>query len=128
MRKNGRQPSRRAPCSPHSSRCALHTPPRPGPRCVPRRTWASACCPWHSNTPGACPARGVDRFADVDWRATTRRAVFLDGATALLETTVRDVVTAGDHDIVVLGVHDLDLDESRPPLVFHGSAFRRLAS
>lgn len=73
-------------------------------------------------------ARGVDRFADVDWHATTRGAVLLDGAAAWLETSVEDIVTAGDHDIVVLAVHDLDLDDSRQPLVFHGSAFRRLAS
>jgi flavin reductase (DIM6/NTAB) family NADH-FMN oxidoreductase RutF len=76
----------------------------------------------------ALSARGVDRFADLSWRSTARGAVFLDGASAWLETTVVDTVRAGDHDIVVLGVHDLDRDESKPPLVFHGSGFRRLAS
>ncbi len=34
---------------------------------------------------------------------------------------------AGDHDIALLRVHDLGADPRVPPLVFHGSAYRRLA-
>ncbi len=33
---------------------------------------------------------------------------------------------AGDHDIALLRVHDLGADPRVPPLVFHGSAYRRL--
>ncbi|MBB2894338.1 flavin reductase family protein [Flexivirga oryzae] len=76
----------------------------------------------------ALAARGTDRFANLAWRATARGAVFLDGASAWLETTVEDTVRAGDHDIVILAVHDLDRDESQAPLIFHGSGFHRLAS
>jgi flavin reductase (DIM6/NTAB) family NADH-FMN oxidoreductase RutF len=45
---------------------------------------------------------------------------------AWLETSVEQVVRAGDHNIVVLRVLDLELDPDLAPLVFHGSGFRRL--
>jgi flavin reductase (DIM6/NTAB) family NADH-FMN oxidoreductase RutF len=72
-------------------------------------------------------ARGVDRFARLDWRATPDGAVLLHGASAWLECGVHQVHRAGDHDIVVLDVHDLDVDHGVRPLVFHSSQFRRLA-
>jgi flavin reductase (DIM6/NTAB) family NADH-FMN oxidoreductase RutF len=71
-------------------------------------------------------ARDVDRFADLDWRQTADGAVLLGGASAWLETSIELQVTAGDHDIVVLRVHDLDVDHDVSPLVFHASRFRRL--
>ncbi|MCW2530277.1 MAG: flavin reductase domain protein FMN-binding [Pseudonocardiales bacterium] len=70
--------------------------------------------------------RGGDRFAGLDWRATTDGAVLLDGASAWLDTSIEQQVRAGDHDIVVLAVHDLDVDRDVRPLVFHASQFRRL--
>ena len=75
----------------------------------------------------ALAARGTDRFAGVHWRETFGGAVLLDGASAWIETSIRQVVRAGDHDIVLLDVHDLDRTDDVAPLVFHGSAFRRLA-
>jgi flavin reductase (DIM6/NTAB) family NADH-FMN oxidoreductase RutF len=71
-------------------------------------------------------ASGIDRFADLSWRATEDGAVRLDGAAAWFDTSVHRVVPAGDHDIVLLRVHELDADHSASPLVFHGSRFRRL--
>lgn len=68
-----------------------------------------------------------DRFARLTWRATERGAVLLTDASAWLECSVADTVTAGDHDVVILRVHDLGSDPDRPPLVFHGSRYRRLA-
>ncbi|WP_375502425.1 flavin reductase family protein [uncultured Jatrophihabitans sp.] len=70
--------------------------------------------------------RGVDRFAGLDWRTTTDGAVLLDGASAWLDTSIEQQVRAGDHDIVVLAVHDLDADGDVRPLVFHASRFHRL--
>jgi flavin reductase (DIM6/NTAB) family NADH-FMN oxidoreductase RutF len=70
--------------------------------------------------------RDGDRFAEVSWRATGDGAVLLDGAGGWLETSIDQQVRAGDHDIVVLRVHDLDADHTISPLVFHGSRFRRL--
>jgi flavin reductase (DIM6/NTAB) family NADH-FMN oxidoreductase RutF len=66
------------------------------------------------------------RFADLSWRATDDGAILLDGAGAWFETSIDQQVRAGDHDIVVLRVHDLDADHDVHPLVFHASQFRRL--
>jgi flavin reductase (DIM6/NTAB) family NADH-FMN oxidoreductase RutF len=49
-------------------------------------------------------------------------AAIVDGAPAGIEREI----PAGDHDIVLLRVHDLDADPDVPPLVFHGSRYRRL--
>jgi flavin reductase (DIM6/NTAB) family NADH-FMN oxidoreductase RutF len=70
--------------------------------------------------------RGDDRFATLRWRATEGGAVFMEGASAWLECSVYREVTVGDHDIVLLLVHELDSDPAVAPLVFHGSRFRRL--
>lgn len=71
-------------------------------------------------------ARGVDRFASLDWRASDDGAIFLDGSSAWIDCAVEREIPAGDHDIVLLRVHDLDADPEVPPLVFHGSRYRRL--
>lgn len=71
-------------------------------------------------------ARDADRFAALAWRTTVDGAVLLDGASAWLECGIETQHRAGDHDIVVLRVHDLDADHAIGPLVFHASRFRRL--
>ncbi|QMU76676.1 flavin reductase family protein [Streptacidiphilus sp. PB12-B1b] len=72
--------------------------------------------------------RGPDRFASLDWRATADGAVLLEDAGAWLDCSVEQVIRAGDHDIVLLRVHELDADPAVPPLVFHASGFRRLSA
>lgn len=67
-----------------------------------------------------------DRFAGLSLEATLDGAVFLDGSTAWLDCSVDRVVPAGDHGIVLLRVHALTTRPDVEPLVFHGSAFRRL--
>jgi flavin reductase (DIM6/NTAB) family NADH-FMN oxidoreductase RutF len=71
-------------------------------------------------------SRDADRFADLDWWATPDGAVLLEGASAWLDCSTEAQHRAGDHDIVVLRVHDLDADHGVKPLVFHASQFRRL--
>ncbi|GGR47318.1 flavin reductase (DIM6/NTAB) family NADH-FMN oxidoreductase RutF [Nocardioides luteus] len=69
-----------------------------------------------------------DRFAGLAWSETPEGAVFLDGAGAWLNLEVEQEVPAGDHDIVLLRVHDLGSEfDTHEPLVFHASQFRRLA-
>jgi flavin reductase (DIM6/NTAB) family NADH-FMN oxidoreductase RutF len=68
---------------------------------------------------------GIERFADLVWRATGDGAVMLCGASAWLDCSIERHILAGDHDIVLLRVHDLGASDA-PPLVFHGSTFRRL--
>jgi flavin reductase (DIM6/NTAB) family NADH-FMN oxidoreductase RutF len=71
-------------------------------------------------------ARGSDRFANLDWRVTDDGAVMLDGASAWLHCSTHAVFPGGDHDIVVLRIHDLGSDHTVQPLVFHASKFCRL--
>jgi flavin reductase (DIM6/NTAB) family NADH-FMN oxidoreductase RutF len=72
-------------------------------------------------------AREGERFAALKWRASDTGAVRICGASAWLECRVQRQIPAGDHDIVLLRVLDLGLAaDDVPPLVFHGSTFRRL--
>jgi len=72
-------------------------------------------------------ARVQDRFQDVDWHANEGGAVFIRGASAWLDCAVEVIVPAGDHDIVVMAVHGLGIDQGVDPLVFHASRFNQLA-
>ncbi|MCO6008459.1 flavin reductase family protein [Actinoallomurus purpureus] len=69
-----------------------------------------------------------DRFAELDWHATAEGAVLLSAAAAWFVCSIHRVVPAGDHDIVVLSLHDYGRDTEVGPLVFHGGTFRKLAS
>ncbi|MET9827939.1 flavin reductase family protein [Streptomyces sp. NPDC006385] len=71
--------------------------------------------------------RDRNRFAGVRWRATPEGAVFLDGASAWFECSLAAELPGGDHTIALLRIHRVRTDPATPPLVFHGSRFRRLA-
>jgi flavin reductase (DIM6/NTAB) family NADH-FMN oxidoreductase RutF len=73
-------------------------------------------------------SRGVDRFAALTWTATEDGAILLDGASAWFDCAIEREIRAGDHEIVLLNVHGLGTDPQTPPLVFHGSRYRRLAA
>jgi flavin reductase (DIM6/NTAB) family NADH-FMN oxidoreductase RutF len=73
-------------------------------------------------------SRGTDRFAGLSWIRTADGAVLLEHASAWFDCSVEREIRAGDHDIVLLAVHDLGTDPHLPPLVFHGSRYRRLAA
>jgi flavin reductase (DIM6/NTAB) family NADH-FMN oxidoreductase RutF len=73
-------------------------------------------------------ARDGDRFTGLGWRATPDGAVLIDGASAWFGCRVEQHIRAGDHDIVLLRVHELDTDHTVAPLVFHAGQFRRLES
>ncbi|EMY34607.1 flavin reductase-like domain protein [Arthrobacter crystallopoietes BAB-32] len=68
-----------------------------------------------------------DRFAGLELHSTDGGALFLEEAALWLDCSVENEVPAGDHHVVLLRVHALTThDEAHEPLVFHGSAFRRL--
>lgn len=70
-------------------------------------------------------SRSCARFAALSWRASGDGAVLIGGASAWLECSLEQEIPAGDHDIVLLRVHDLGITDVMP-LVFHGSTFRQL--
>jgi flavin reductase (DIM6/NTAB) family NADH-FMN oxidoreductase RutF len=70
-------------------------------------------------------SRAAGRFAGLDWRATADGAVLLSEASAWFDCSLEQEIPAGDHDIVLLRVHDLGASEVMP-LVFHGSSYRQL--
>ncbi|GAA0452508.1 putative oxidoreductase [Paractinoplanes deccanensis] len=72
-------------------------------------------------------ARDADRFESLDWRTTDDGAIFLEGSSAWIDCSIEREIPAGDHDIILLRVHDLDADPAVQPLVFHGSRYRSLA-
>ena len=72
--------------------------------------------------------RGGDRFAGATWRASRDGEILLDGACAWLDCSIHEEYPAGDHEIVLLRIHDLDADHDAAPLVFHRSGFGRLRS
>jgi flavin reductase (DIM6/NTAB) family NADH-FMN oxidoreductase RutF len=71
-------------------------------------------------------ARGIDRFASLQWQVTDLGAVLLDGASAWLDCSIERLIPVGDHDLVLLNVRSLDGDVSVPPLVFHASRYLAL--
>jgi len=66
-----------------------------------------------------------ERFAGLSWRATVHGAVLLPESSAWFDCSIEREIPAGDHDIVLLRVHDLGATAVMP-LVFHGSRYRRL--
>ncbi|MGO9656817.1 MAG: flavin reductase family protein [Acidimicrobiales bacterium] len=69
-----------------------------------------------------------DRFAGLDWQATDGGSVLLGGASAWFDCSIAQRWRAGDHDIVVLEVHDIEIDATNAtaPLAFHASRVRAL--
>jgi flavin reductase (DIM6/NTAB) family NADH-FMN oxidoreductase RutF len=73
-------------------------------------------------------ARGVDRFAMVDWSPGLTGAPILAGAPVHIECDIADVLPAGDHELVLGRVVDLRVDSAGGPLVFHRGGYARVTS
>ena len=72
-------------------------------------------------------SKAGDRFAGLRLDSTEEGSLFLQEASLWLDCSVEQEVPAGDHQVVLLRVHGFStLEEANAPLVFHGSAFRRL--
>jgi flavin reductase (DIM6/NTAB) family NADH-FMN oxidoreductase RutF len=81
----------------------------------------------HGTVARSLAAKGVDRFANVEWAQADSGAVFVHGATLWLECTPFKTVDAGDHLIVVLEIQALLMNPDIEPMVFHRSAFHEIA-
>lgn len=68
-----------------------------------------------------------DRFDGLTTDTSDDGAVFIEGASMWLDATVTEEVPAGDHEIVLMRVNELEIADGISPIVFHGSKFRRLA-
>ena len=73
-------------------------------------------------------AKTGDRFAGLQTASSERGAVFIHGTSVWLESSIEQLVPAGDHTIVVLRVSDITVHPDVPPIVFHRSTFRRLGA
>jgi flavin reductase (DIM6/NTAB) family NADH-FMN oxidoreductase RutF len=69
----------------------------------------------------------TDRFTGVPVRVSDDGAVTLDEGLARFDCTIYSEVEAGDHVVVLLQLHAVDQSDTSGPLVFHRSAFGRLA-
>jgi flavin reductase (DIM6/NTAB) family NADH-FMN oxidoreductase RutF len=67
------------------------------------------------------------RFDHVPVRISDEGAVTLDEGLARFDCTIYSEVEAGDHVVVLLRLHAVDHSDTSSPLVFHRSAFGRLA-
>jgi 3-hydroxy-9,10-secoandrosta-1,3,5(10)-triene-9,17-dione monooxygenase reductase component len=63
---------------------------------------------------------GLDRFGDTPWHLGEFGVPVLDGVVAALECTCPDVITIGDHDLVLGTVVSFDASENDPLLFFQG--------
>lgn len=68
-------------------------------------------------------ARGVDRFAEIDWERSPEGNAIIEGALAWVDCTIEAEHDAGDHVIVVGRVHACDADPMRHPLLFFRGNF-----
>lgn len=73
-------------------------------------------------------ARTGDWFAGLQAISTENGAVFIEGTSVWLESSIKELVPAGDPIIVILGVSDITVHPEVPPIVFHRSIFRRLGA
>lgn len=80
----------------------------------------------HDDAARALAARTGDRFAGLQTVSTNEGAVFILGTSVWVETTIEQLVPAGDHTIVILRVNDITVHADVAPIVFHRSKFHRL--
>ncbi len=82
----------------------------------------------HDEAARTLAAKTGDRFAGLETVSTDSGAVFIKGTGLWLESSVEQLIPAGDHTIVVLRVNEVTIDAEVAPIVFHRSGFRRLGA
>ncbi len=82
----------------------------------------------HDEAARVLAAKTGDRFAGLETVSKNSGAVFVKGTGLWLESAIEQMIPAGDHTIVVLGVTEVTIDAEVAPIVFHRSVFRRLGA
>ncbi len=67
----------------------------------------------------------VDKFAGVGWRPAGNGAPIIEGVLAWVECSFVDAYDAGDHELVVGLVQDMDVDTRGRPLLYYRGGFGR---
>lgn len=71
-------------------------------------------------------SRSRDRFEGLAFSTSPEGALLLDEAAMQLETSILQVVPAGDHEVVLLEVTGLSVDHDASPLVYRSRSFHGL--
>ena len=69
-----------------------------------------------------------DRFEGIEWTTAATGAPILAGTQGYLDCRVAQAYDGGTHTLFLGEVVGLNLDDSRPPLVFYGSRYRGVDS
>jgi len=81
----------------------------------------------HDSAARTLAAKTGDRFAGLQTHSNNG-AVYIHGTSVWLESSIEQLVPAGDHTIVLLRVSDITVHDDVAPIVFHRSVFRKLGS
>lgn len=73
----------------------------------------------------AFASKGTDKFAGLGWEASSTGSPRLDDALAWIDCDIDAVHDAGDHQICVGRVLEMDLGERGAPLVFYRGGYGR---
>jgi flavin reductase (DIM6/NTAB) family NADH-FMN oxidoreductase RutF len=82
----------------------------------------------HDDAVRTLAAKTGDRFAGLETVSSDSGAVFVQGTSVWLESAIEQMISAGDHTIVILRVSNITVHPDVPPIVFHRSTFRRLGA
>jgi flavin reductase (DIM6/NTAB) family NADH-FMN oxidoreductase RutF len=91
-----------------------------------RRLGISVLGERHDGAARALAAPTGDRFAGLTTVTSTQGAVFIEGTSVWVESSIEQLIAAGDHSLVILLVTDMSVHPEVAPMVFHRSTFRRL--
>jgi flavin reductase (DIM6/NTAB) family NADH-FMN oxidoreductase RutF len=81
----------------------------------------------HDGAARALAARTGDRFAGLTTVTSARGALFIEGTSVWVESSIEQSIAAGDHSLVILRVTDMSIHPEVAPMVFHRSLFRGLS-
>jgi flavin reductase (DIM6/NTAB) family NADH-FMN oxidoreductase RutF len=82
----------------------------------------------HDSAARALAAKTGDRFAGLATVTSAQGAVFIEGTSVWIESSIEQSIPAGDHDVVILRVTEMSIHPEIAPMVFHRSTFRRLVT